>query len=387
MRFLLLVLLGLIATLPVRAEPSTLLTALDQIPADPALWGNTRIVDMVDLDALKQVAGVNDGVRFTDFAARKLGEADEAAVTTLVWRLHSASSFIPYLLTGAENWPKQLGVDFLQLDWFSESGTPPNALLLLGGEAVPQGEGLAVLKDAGLATAERGGVTAWAKGENDNAIDMMGRDPGFPFWGWLGMSVRLFRGEDALVGTRSWADFDLALAVERGEADSLADLPRFQLAAEVLGHPDYSAGPVLQATFVDETFGAGAIGLAPAADGLPPFELLAFADREDASGHQVVLVLTYGIDAATAAVAADRLAARIAAYKDQGGKSLAESFPELTVTTMPLETASGAAAVARFAIPALPLRLEGQVVNRSILYAHFIRMLYSRDLGFLAPGG
>ena len=68
MRFLALLFLGLLAALPARAETSTVVTALEQIPADPALWGNTRIVDVVDLKALKQVSGVGETVRFADFA-------------------------------------------------------------------------------------------------------------------------------------------------------------------------------------------------------------------------------------------------------------------------------------------------------------------------------
>jgi hypothetical protein len=137
-------------------------------------------------------------------------------------------------------------------------------------------------------------------------------------------------------------------------------------------------------SFVDQSVGVG--GVAPVPDGLPPFELLAFADREDATGHQVVLVLTYGSDAETAAVVADRLVAAVAGYRDQGGRSLAERFPGLEVTATPLETEQGAAAVLRLATPPEPLKNEhGKINNRSRLYAQLLRMLYSRDLGFLAP--
>ncbi|HKY94506.1 MAG TPA: hypothetical protein VJL84_04335, partial [Kiloniellales bacterium] len=375
--------LALLAALPARAETSTVLTALEQIPADPALWAEARIVDVVDVAALKQVSGVAQTVRFTDFAGHKLSEPDELAATSLLWRLQSSANFVQYALTGAETWPKTLGVDFFQLDWFTEAGTPPQTILLLGGAALPRGEGLVVLQGAGLQPVQRQGVIAWAKGEQDNGQDLMSRDPGFPFWGWLGMSVRLFRGEDALVGARSWVNFDLALAVERGEADSLADLPRFRLAAEAAGHADYSAGPILQMTFLDQALGEGPI--APDPQGLPPYDLLAFADREDASGHQLVLVLSYGADAETAAAVAARLPDRFAAYRDKGGKGLAERFPGLGVETTALETDNGAAVVAVLSLPPLPVEAEGKVLNRSPLYGHFLRMLWNRDLGFLAP--
>ena len=386
MRFLTLLFALLLAALPARGEPATILAALAQIPADPDWWGKTRTVDIVDLAALRQVSGVGSDVTLTAFAEHRLSPADELAATSLLWRLHGTVGFRDYLLAGAALWPEQLGLDFLELGWFSEPGTPPRVLLLLGGEALPRDAALAVLGQAGFMPVEHDGITAWAKGEKDFGQDLRNRAPGFPFWGWLGMSARLFRGEAALVGARSWADLDLALAVERGEAESLADLPRFRLAAEALAHADYSAGPVLQVTFLDQAHGEGVLAAAP--DGLPPFELFAFADREDASGQQVVLVLSYGTDAATAAAAADALAERLTQYKDSKGATLAERFPGLTVEPTLLESKTGAAAVVRLATPPEPAKSEsGKVNNRSRLYAHFLRMLYSRDLGFLAPRG
>jgi hypothetical protein len=385
MRFLSLLFLGLLAALPVRAEPTTLMTALDLMPAEEAWWGESRLVGIVDIAALKEVSGVREDVSFADFAQHKLGEDDELAVTSLLWRLHADVSFREYLLASAEIWPARLGFEFLDLDWASEIGNPPRRLLYLAGTGVLQGESLNLLADWGLAPVERDGTTVWVRGESDYGQDLKNRDPGFPFWGWLGSSVRLYRTDAALVAARSWTDLDLALAVERGTAQSLADVPRFRLAAEVAAHPDYSQGAVLQMTFVDQRLGQGGVG--PTPEGLPPYDLLAFADREDASGHQLVLVLSYGTDAQTAAAAAAALPEKLAAYRDKAGKSLAERFPGLAVTATALETENGAAAVAVLSIPTLPVKVEGKVANRSLLYAQFLRMLWSRDLGFLAPRG
>ena len=389
MRLLSLLLLGLLAALPARAEndkePATLLTALGQIPADPAWWGDIRVVDIVDLAALRQISGVGPSVTLADFADKRLSDADELAATSLLWRLSTAAGFVPYLLTGATVWQEQLGVDFLALDWFTQPGTPPRTLLILGGGAAREGAALVALSAASLAPVERGGTVVWFKNDNDYGQDIKNREPGFPFWGMLGSAVRIFRGEHALVGARSWPDLDLALAVERDEADSLADLPRYRLAAAAAGHVDYSSGPILQMTFIDQAVGRG---IGTRADGLPPYELLAFADREDASGHHVVLVLTYGTDAETAAAVAALLPERLSAWRDKGGTGIADRFPGLSVKAAPLKTEDGAAAVAVLSMPPLPVMTEnGKVQNRSLLYGLFQRMLWTNDIVFLAPRG
>jgi len=386
MRSLALLLLALLAVQPARAQSDTVLTALGVMPADAAWWDKSRIVDIVDLAALKRASGVAEGVSFADFAAHKLGDADERAVSTLLWRFYAGVGFREYLLLAGEAWPARLGFEFLDLAWVSEIGNPPRRLLYLGGEAVPRGEGLAVLQGSRMAPVEHGGTTVWVRGEKDYGIDVQNRDVEFPFWGWLGSSARVYRGEAALVGARAWSDLNLALAVERGEAESLADLPRFRLAAEVAAAPDYSAGPVLQITFVDDPLGSGAIEAPPSPEGIPRFELLAFADREDATGHQLVLVLTFGSDAATAAHAADALAARLDGFRERGGKGLAERFPGLAVETSSVATADGAAAVAVLSVPPMPPAVDSKV-DRSALYGYVLRLLYSRDLGFLAPRG
>jgi len=388
MRLLSLFLLALLAAVPARAEPAadagTVIAILEQVPADPAWWGKSRVFDLGDLAALKQVSGVRDGISMAQFIKKTLPKEDMQAVTSLLWRFHVGVGFREYLLQ-AGGWSEQLGFDFLDLAWVSQPGGPPNDLLLLGGAALPTGEALAKLAAFGLQPVERGGATVWSKGE-DNSIDVKNRFVDFPFWGWLGSAARVFRVEAALVGTRNWASVDAALAVQRGEAESLADLPAYRLAADAAGRPDFSQGAVLQMTFVDPSIGADVLGVAPRADGLPPYALFAFADREDASGHQVLLVLVYE-GKAPAAEAAALLPGAIAGARNSQGASLADRFPGLTVEVATLGTADGAAVVARLATPPEPVLVDGKVSNRSRLYAYVQRMLYQRDLGFLAPRG
>lgn len=364
-----------------RAEPSTILTALGQLPAAADFHGTPMLFDVTDLKALRQAAGVPEGVRLADL--RTLPEAEEERVTELLRRFISQAGFRNYLLIEGPPWVELVGFDLLEADWVTEAGAPPRRLLIFGGEALPAGEALTVLEASGLQPQERGGTTVWARGE-DYRHDLTRREPAFPFWGELGMSVRIFRGEQALVGARAWRDLNLALAVERGAANSLADLPRYRLAVAAAGDPGLSGGPVLQMAFLDLLAGGQPLGQAE--QGPPPYDLFAFADRQDDSGQQVILVLTYA-ERAAAEEAAELLAAALPSHRDRGG-SLVGSFPGLEVTASVLETADGAAAVLRLATPPEPAReADGKVRNRSRLYEQVYRMLMMRDLAVLAPRG
>lgn len=365
-----------------RAESETLLTVLSQIPADAAIYDDHRVVDLVDVAALRRATGLPDGIRLTDLET--LPEADEALVMQLLLRMTSSAEFPQYLQFGAASWSEKLGADFLEVSWFSQPGTPPGNLLLLGGETIGVGDSLQALESSGFAPQERDGETVWVKGEKDAALDVGNRQPGFPFWGQLGANARLFRSDEALVGARTWPSIALAMAAAAGEAESLADLPRFRLAAQAAADPAQSDGPVLQTVFVDEAFGKGVLAVAPSPDGLPPFGLYAVADREDASGHQVLLLLTYD-DAITAEAAAALLAARLPPYRPGAKGSMAERFPGLQAQASVFGGEEGAVAVVRLSTPPEPALDEaGRVQNRSRLYRLLYLMLLKRDLGFLS---
>lgn len=369
----------------VRAQDGTVLTALEQMPADPALYGKMRMVDLVDIAALRQATGLPAGVRLADL--KSMPAPTEALTMQLLRRMMVTASFPQYLLLNLETWPQVMGFDLLEADWVSQPGTPPDMLLMFGGAAVPRGEGLAGLAAAGLAPQEHGGMTVWVKGERDNGVDVKNRDPGFPFWGELGSSVRVYRGEEALVGARSWPVLDLALAVERGEAESLADLPRFRLATAAASDPSLSGGPVIQIAFLDMAFGEGIAVAEPGAGGLPPYGLHAFADRQDASGHQVVLVLTYD-DPLVAKQAASKLAQDLLAHRGLHKTSLTDRFPGLEVTPSVVRTEDGAAAVVRLATPPEPgVNENGRAQNRSRLHNHLYQSIMQRDAGYLAVEG
>lgn len=365
-----------------RAEPSTLLTALEQIPAAPALHGKTPHFEVVDLAALSAASDLPEGLRLAVWDS--LTAEERAPVQEMLRRIAAQIDFMAYLLLGGPSWPEILGFDFFEVEWVAEVGEPPRRLLFFGGEALPEGEGLAPLARAGLQPETRGGTTVWARGA-DYAPDLAARDPEFPFWGALGMSVRIFRSEAALVGARAWPDLELALAVAQGRAESLADLPRYRLALAAAADPALSEGPVLQMAFFDLAGGAQPLGQAQ--DGLPPFGLFAFADRQDESGQQAILVLTYD-DREIAEATAVHLAESLPAYRDRNGATLGERFEALQVDTSVYGTPEGAAVVVRLAIPPAPARdAAGKVLNRSRLYEQIYRMLLSRDLGFLAPRG
>ena len=356
---------------PARAADGWIATALHRIPADTEVWGKLRRFEIVDVEALKAVAGVGPGVRFSDFLEQRLSADDQRAVAAFLWRLSSTVGFYKFLGREPYGWSEYLGTDFLQIDWFSEIGVPPDRVLLLGGDALPSGEALAVLAKAGLAPIQRGGRTIWARVDDRASEEAV--LPGFPFWGWLGQPVKIFRSSEALVGAQSWASFDLMMAMEDGGIESLADLPRYRLAVEAATMADCSSGPLLQMAFVD--VGVVVIDDDRTTEQMPSYDLLALASREDSASQQVLTILTYGDDVQTAEFVAERLAG-VLAVPDERGKKLTDYFPSSQAESFVVTTEDGTAAVLCMTAPHEPLKLSGGVVwNPQPLYLHLLRQM------------
>lgn len=378
MKSLRLVLLSLAFALPAvlapaRAEVPAAVALLRQLPDEPSLYGKWRLFEFVDVAALRQASGVSEGIRLVDL--QSLSDAARAPVEELLARMVAGRSLAFALTVEPGRWIETLGLDFLEVGWFAEAVPPPAALRVFGGAAIPAGDGLAGLALAGLAPVERDGQRFWVRGEADAASGVAAKDPGFPFWGESGSSLRLFRGERALVGARSWPAIEAALAVERGEAPSLHDLPRYRLAVAALGDPALSEGPPLQMVLIDEAFGTGLFTARSDPEGLPRYDLVGFAERQDASGHQLVLVLAYE-DAEQARQAAEQLAATLAEHR---GLKLQRRFPALEVRASVLENADGAAAVVRLATPPeAPAEGAGLREHGSRLFEHFYVSLLQR---------
>lgn len=315
-------------------QPSPLQEMLRQTPDEPALYGDWRMFEFVDLAALRAATGVEAATRLA--ALPEGAPAQRAAVEALLARIVTGRRMAYATRDEPAAWNDFLGVDFLQLGWFFQSAFAGVPFNLLGGDALPRGDALGGLARAGLAPVGRGGTTVWS-----------GAGKGLPFWPDLGKSPCLFRAERALVGAPACEALDPALAVERDGAASLAELPRYRLLAEALADPALSAGPVLQAVIVDEVFGQRRLSRPRGGEGLPPFGLFAFAERQDASGHQLVVALTYE-ERPAAAEAAASLAAALASHR---GLKLLQRFPALAIQASVLESDDGAAAVVRLALP------------------------------------
>ena len=374
------------------AQEGNVLAALAHMPADERLWDGQRYLDVVDLDALKQATGVAPQTRLAAYDG--LSDDERLAVDWLLLRFVAHQDFRDWLKAAAAYWEGWIGVDLLQARWFVHGGsfergkTLSRPVMAFGGAPTAAGAALSLLPAMGLAVEQRGGIAVWAVGE-DYGVGQRKIVPGFPFWGGLLASVRLFRSTDAVVGARGWAELDLALAVELGEAESLADLPRYRLAVAAAGDPALSAGAVMQMTFADLRIGHSAFGLEPSPSGLPPYGLYAIADREDATGTQVILVLTVD-DGATAAEAGARLLAKLRQHRDPKGNGLADHFPELDARVSTVTTAEGSAAVVRLATPretGLSEQDRGLPTNRSRLYGYLFALLAFGDIAYLAPQG
>lgn len=353
------------------ADAGALQDMLRQTPEEPTLYGDWRMFEYVDLAALGAAAGVEPATRLADLES--LAPDQRSAVEALLARLVAIRRLAFGLQEDAGRWQATLGIDFLQVGWISESALAKLPVKLLGGETLPRGDDLAGLARAGFVPVEREGVTLWSAA-GSGAEDL-------PMWRDLGSAPCLFRAARALLGAATCEILEVALAVERGGSPSLADLPRYRLLAEAIADPALSAGPVLQMVVVDEVFGERRFSRQSDGAGLPPFGLFAFAERQDATGHQLVLALTYD-ERAAAEEAAAGLAATLTTHRRL---DLLRHFPGLDIRASVVESADGAAAVVLLAMPQGAPQGGGAVRHGSFLFEHFyVAILHRFTFDFLA---
>ncbi len=377
----------LLLVLPAKAS-ERVEAMLATVTAEPLAGNAAFAIGFVDFTALYAAYG-------GDPAGTSLGKVLEQrdppslAIMDALLRIYSFIDFLPYLRAGGPHWEEWLGFAFPHLRWGLSPGPPPPPPRHPGAATAPRAAAIeAALAARGLERVEVAGVTLHAKGQ-EGSIDVERRLPGYPFWGELGSAERLALLPQALVGSR----FDRVTA-DAVTAPRLAGLPLVAAgvrAVDAAGLP----GALLQLTLVRDDFSpeyikalmapgsaldeAKAALEAQAPGPLPPFGLLVLADRQDAQGEESLVALVYD-DAAAAAVAAQTLPLRLAAYRPlKQQRSLLELLGMVpSVTVMALEGKH--VVLLRLALdPAAPQekRRDGQG------YYTLLRGLMTRDLGWL----
>jgi hypothetical protein len=388
-----------------------LLDALGHVPATAARGSMVSYLDQAALVAARPGAS-----QFASVADALAGlEADDPAAELWLAAYMGASSGDPDLLrgllSGAAEWPEELGFDLLDVERHLTFGTPPSDGTLLIGTFDPAAV-RAAHEARGYGVSTAGGRTRLCGAAGCEAglqADLAHADPGLPFGGAIGRSEPLSVSASDLLVSADSATLEAMEAATSGELPSLAE-DRAYRGLAMAADPDVS---LVQATLLP----GGMLGLGPdiyrilagtpeaatelldalVADlePMPSAEAVAIMDGATDTEQVVTIALAYRdeADAATAVEVLPRRLEEAGLVAASDGSSLAALLAERGVTDIAgsvLVGDSGTLPVARVEVRA-PLPGEavdastGRPVPSSALYRLFIDLLNRRDLLWLVP--
>jgi hypothetical protein len=274
-----------------------------------------------------------------------------------------------YAMRNIEHGKELVGFNFYDLARAVQFGMPPDDGLIFEGMFDADAIG-AALEARDFEQGEIEGVTVWHRLE-DRDMDLQSRQPADPFKGYLGMAARIALlpddDEPVYIGsTASWAGTTAIVEAAQDEIDSLADAADFRALIDALEDPETYETPVIQAIFmgpetfmIDEDslamFGRSIdeeerdalrerFGLDDPAKALPPFRLMAIADRVEGERVLAVLALLYN-DAEAAEEAGEKLVERLGTFSPplmQDRDFMAELGAEMVMPRI-VESADGTA--------------------------------------------
>ena len=327
---------------------------LSLVPNMPAVRHGTPLVSYADLDAIVRTAHAAAGT--PDAAMATLGN-DE-----ILWGLRRAigpGRYLEQLAATSDALPDVLGVGLADIRRGLEFGTPPNWGLILGLDPLEDhGPAIGSALDArDFSRSDIGGVTVWHRFPHGE-MNIDARNPADPFGGALGQPARIAYLNGALVGSPAWPIAGGMVAVADG-GPSLANNIIIRSAVEAVTDPAFD-GVLLQLMLFNATdlmvgvpdFSAlmnpgtspdidSLMPQAPAGS-LPPYLMVAMADRFTGDGDEAVIALVYPDDAtaeAAAAVLADRLRDFAPASNPE---AWTERLTDLDATIAPHLAAAGA---------------------------------------------
>ena len=344
-----------------------------QMP-DPAYTGSRdAVMDLLSL--VPNTPAVRDGiplVSYADFeamvgAAHAAAGTPDATMATLerddiLWGLRRARGpgrYLEQLARTSDALPDVLGVGLADIRRGLEFGTPPNWGLILGLDPLEDhGPAIGSALDArDFSRSEIGGVTVWHR-LRDGEINIDARNPADPFGGALGQSARIAYLDGALVGSPVWPIAGSMVAVADG-GPSLANNIIIRTAVEAVTDPAFD-GVLLQfmlfnaadlmvgvpdfSALMNPGSGADIDSLMPQAPAgsLPPYLMVAIADRFTGDGDEAVIALVYRDDA-TAEAAASVLTDRLRDFAPASSpEAWTDRLTDLDATVAPHLAAAGA---------------------------------------------
>lgn len=367
------------------SPPSPLLTLLagvpqSAIPAD-SRWTAVRYTDYA---ALSESEGIT---KLRDFGNLDLLKT-AVPLPGILMRLAAGPEALSYLFASAGQMAAAVGFEWVfDVDRSLEFGDPPDMGLLLDGDFDAAAIG-AALGARDFSQADVSGVTVWHRFD-DLAISVADRDIADPFGGHLGAAARIALLPDMLANARSWPLINGIIGAAQGDLPSLADVPAYRALAGAITAPD---GLLIQALF----FNGAALGAVPGdpaspgvtvpaanLDPLPPYTLVALADRQ-AGNDQVHLIALVYADTPTAQAAADVLAGRIADFRlsVRPDAVLTKEFGATVSASVVGSEAEGLAVAlveVRYPLPAVRTDAGGRFITAGRLYSLWVQAIMRRE--------
>lgn len=309
-----------------------------------------------------------------------LGPLARAAVAPLTDVLQQDASRI---------WPGLLGFAPGQVaSMLTITALPQSAILLQLPPGVADAVGPALIAN-GYAQSDQMGYAAFARGDEDFAVDIAARNSADPFGAGMGMASRIAIQGDLLLQSRAWP---MLTEMTDEDAPKLADNPEIAALLDALDGMPVDLGGLIRARLMTDPLVIGAwdpladlqIDTAPdRAD--PPKSRLPFwsmgllADLATADTETAVIALVYATqtDAVTAAANLQ------SAWLHQLSPALGRSFEDITGAGA-VTSVSGTGPFVVLLAATVPTKAHnGWIDNRP--WSALIRAYYQRDLSILAP--
>ena len=391
---------------PYAGSRDAVLELLSFVPDTPAVWDGAPVISYLDMAAMVDAAYAG---LVPDSAMGALPADD--ALRAMFRAQAGPQRYMQHLYLIADEMPALLGIGMAEVHRGLDYGTPPRNGMVLGLDPAADRSAAvaAALEGRGFALREVSGVPVWHRWD-DSEMRLDERNPADPFGGDLGQAARIVVTPGALAGSPLWSVTEAAAAAIAGETPALTGNPAVWTAVGAVTAPagDLSQDPgdggrLLQMMLLNprdtmavppnllEMLESGV----PAEDAapvygpdlaLPPYLLVALADRRVGNRDQAVVALVYP-DAGQAEAAAGRLSKRLftfapASAPEAWSNLLADRDAEITSGVVTDADSGLAAAVVRISALAVTPAEDPDEWNRlgGSEFRFLVNAVYRREL-------
>lgn len=388
-------------------ESSPLLEMLAKIPAELSAQEWLTYIDYHAIVAARP--GAPEVTSWDDAsAALDSDEQDSPLLMSALMSYQSGPQEIAQYLMQAGESIDAIGLDLFAIERAIQFANPPASVTILEGD-FDNDAITSAFADLDYTESDEAGLILLCPAvgcDTGMQTNLANRDPANIFGGHIGRSQPLLLGEDWIASSPSDTALDSVVAAVSDETDSLADLPAYEVAANVLS----AKGTLLQAYFILPTAIGGSITdillmnsrmtqeqveailerLEADFEPMPAYSLVVLAEVATAEEDLTVITLIYP-DGETAAAAADVLPARIENYTSLvTQQAFSEMLEQRGVTSIDTEVVEGEERAALVLTLHAPLpgtdtpEGDSRPQQLGMVYNLFVRSYMMRDLGWLA---